>query len=136
MLGAHRKSQEVYGELRMPARNWCVCGALWLLWHGCALAGEEACKPGQLGAEVATQVCSTCHAVAKDQKIAPVLKEHTPSFFEIAARPDTTAQSLRGFLERTHWDRSTFPMAMPRLTLTPEEVDAVTCYILSLRPRH
>ena len=67
------------------------------------------------------------------QKIAPVLKEPTPSFFDIAARPTTTAQGLRSFLQTTHWDKTTFPMAMPRLRLNPEQIDAVTCYILNLR---
>lgn len=101
----------------------------------CANGAEESCKATPFGAEVARQVCATCHVVAEDQKMVPMLKEPTPSFLDIAARPATTAQSLRRFIQTPHWDRTTFPMQMPRLGLNPEQVEAVTCYILSLRPK-
>ena len=114
-------------------KDWLVCAAVWLLGIGCARADNDECKLSPLGDEIAQRVCGTCHVVARNQKIAPVLKEPTPSFFDIAARPTTNAQSLRSFLQTTHWDKTTFPMAMPRLRLNPEQIDAVTCYILSLR---
>jgi len=117
----------------MAPREWLIGSSAWMLATCCAHAGEDSCKNAQYGADIARQVCATCHIVAKDQKTAPALKEPTPSFLEIAARPTTTAQTLRSFIETTHWDRATFPMQMPRLTLSPEQIDAVTCYILSLR---
>src|SRR5579872_3241879 len=109
----------------MLGRGGLICCGVWLLANCWAQAGEEGCKASQFGADIAKQVCGTCHVVAKDQKTAPVLKEPTPSFFEIAARPNTTAQSLHAFIVTTHWDRTTFPMTMPRLVLNPEQVDAV-----------
>jgi mono/diheme cytochrome c family protein len=117
----------------MMVGDWLFCGAVWLLGASCARAANDECKPTALGDEIAQQVCSTCHVVARNQKIAPVLKEPTLSFFDIADRPTTTALSLRNFLQTTHWDKTTFPMTMPRLRLNPEQIDAVTCYILNLR---
>jgi len=118
----------------MTARDWLIVGGAWILGIGCVYADNEECKPSQLGDDLAQQVCATCHVVARNQKVKPTLKEPTPSFFDIAARPGTTAQSLRQFLETTHWNR-TFPMTMPRQRLSPEEIDAVICYILSLRQK-
>lgn len=118
----------------MIARNWLIGSVLSFVATCCAHAADQSCKDSQYGAVIASQVCATCHVVAKDQRTVPALKEPTPSFFEIASKPTTTAQTLHTFIETTHWDRSTFPMQMPRLALSPEQVDAVVCYILSLRP--
>jgi hypothetical protein len=115
------------------ARGWLTLCAVWSIGSCCARASDETCKVSRFGVDIAQQVCGTCHIVAKNQNIAPVLKEPTPSFFDIAARPSTNAQSLHAFIATTHWDRKTFPMTMPRLRLSPEQIDAVTCYILSLR---
>lgn len=116
-------------------RAWLIGSGLWLATLCCARAGDDGCRASQFGADIALQVCATCHVVAKDQKAAPVLKEPAPSFVQIAGNPGTSARSLRTFIETTHWDGATFPMQMPRLKLSPEQVDAVTCYILSLRPK-
>lgn len=63
-----------------------------------------------------------------------MLAEPAPDFREIAARPSTTLKSLRLFLQTTHWDKKSFPMTMPGLSLSPEQIEAVACYIVSLRP--
>jgi mono/diheme cytochrome c family protein len=115
------------------ARTWLLAGSAWLAAAGGAHAAEQSCSDTAAGADIARRVCATCHVVAPDQKSAPALKEPTPSFAAIASRSTTTAQSLRTFIETTHWDRTSFPMQMPRLALSPEQVDAVVCYILSLR---
>ncbi len=62
-----------------------------------------------------------------------MLQIRTPSFFEIANRPDTTERSLRHFIMTTHWDERTIPMTMPNQELTAEQLKAVAHYILSLR---
>lgn len=116
-------------------KHWLIATVMCLVALSRAQAADESCKDPLYGADIATQVCASCHVVAKDQKTVPSLKEPTPSFLGIASRATTTAQSLHRFIETTHWDRTTFPMQMPRLSLSPEQVDAVVCYILSLRPK-
>ena len=86
------------------------------------------------GKHLAQLLCGACHVVAKDQEFPPYLKESTPSFFEIAARPQTNASSLRHFLTTTHWDEKTIPMRMPNPLLTAEQTGALSHYILCLRP--
>lgn len=89
------------------------------------------------GKHLAQLLCGACHVVAQDQEFPPYLKQSTPSFFEIAARPQTDARSLRRFLTTTHWDEKTIPMRMPNPLLTEEETRALSHYILCLRPdRH
>ena len=85
------------------------------------------------GEHLARVVCSACHVVASDQEFPPLLIHPAPSFSDIANRPDTTQKSLRHFIMTTHWDETTIPMTMPNPLLPPEDVTAVTRYILSLR---
>ncbi len=86
------------------------------------------------GEHLARLICSTCHVVAHDQEFPPGLEIRTPSFYQIAARPDVSTQSLRRFITGTHWDERTIPMTMPDQHLTEEQVQALIHYILSLRP--
>jgi mono/diheme cytochrome c family protein len=85
------------------------------------------------GEHIARFICSSCHIVAKDQEFAPILKWATPSFFDIANRPGTSADSLEHFITQTHWDADKLPMTMPNPRLTKEQTRAVAQYILSLR---
>ena len=87
------------------------------------------------GRHIAGLVCSPCHVVAKDQEFAPLLNTPTPSFEDIANRPGTSAESLRGFLSGTHWDDKAIPMSMPNPMLAEYQRAAVISYILSLRKR-
>lgn len=84
------------------------------------------------GEELVRQLCTSCHVVAVDQEFPPILRQKTPTFMEIANRPDITAASLQHFLSTTHWDEKTIPMQMPNPGLRKEEMTAVTAYILSL----
>ncbi len=85
------------------------------------------------GRKLALAVCSTCHVVAADQEFPPQLIQHTPSFEEIANRPNTTAISLGRFITTTHWDQKTIPMTMPNFMLMDKQKDNAISYILSLR---
>jgi len=85
------------------------------------------------GREVALDICSICHVVAPNQQEEPMLREPTPSFEEIANRPDATYKSLRRFVATTHWDRHTTPMTMDNFVLPGHDMDDVILYILSLR---
>lgn len=96
----------------------------------CAEAGAGEIARGR---HLAQLLCGACHLVAQDQEFPPYLKQSTPSFFEIAAQPQTNARSLRRFLTTTHWDEKTIPMRMPNPLLTAEQTRALTHYILCLR---
>lgn len=85
------------------------------------------------GEHIARLQCSACHVVASDQEFPPLLRTPTPSFSEIANRPATSSKSLQRFITTTHWDMKTMPVSMPYQMLTPEQVVAVSRYILSLR---
>jgi mono/diheme cytochrome c family protein len=85
------------------------------------------------GEQIGRQVCSVCHAVAGDQEFSPRLRTPTPSFSEIANRPATTVKSLQKFITATHWDGKTIPISMPDPMLIPDQVLAVSRYIVSLR---
>ncbi len=119
----------------MPLTRWLAGSGVWLITTCCAHAADDSCKDAQYGADIALQVCATCHVVGENQKTAPVLKEPAPRFVDIASRRTSDARTLRAFIETTHWDRTSFPMQMPRMGLNPEQIDAVVCYILSLRGR-
>ena len=119
--------------------------AKWMLL-ACLLAGAvQAANYGSCseagilarGKHLAQLLCGACHVVAQDQEFPPYLKQSTPSFADIAGRPQTTARSLRRFLTSTHWDEKTIPLRMPNPLLTEEETRALSNYILCLRPdRH
>lgn len=87
-------------------------------------------KEGEL---VARRTCSYCHVVADDQTAPPMLRQHTPSFRQIANESQTTGGSLKKFITTTHWDLRTLPMTMPNPMLLNNEYDQVVAYFLSLR---
>lgn len=88
------------------------------------------------GRELALQACSDCHVVAPGQKSTPLLTRPTPNFEEIAERPQTSAPTLRRFINNTHWDKQTHPIKMPNPWLTKVQTDDIIAYILSLHGSH
>ena len=70
--------------------------------------------------------CASCHAVEPGQLAGPV--GDIPSFTAVARQPSTTAPALHAFLTTPHGD-------MPDIKLTPDEIDALVEYILSLKRR-
>ncbi len=76
------------------------------------------------GRELARQWCSSCHVVANGEGRSAT--DAVPTFMSVAARPSTTALSLRVFLQTPH-------LRMPDFVLTAEQTDDAIAYILSLR---
>lgn len=74
------------------------------------------------GRKIASESCGTCHEV---EGVAPT-SQKGPSFASIARMPSTTELSVRVFLQSSHRN-------MPNLILAPDEIDALTAYILSLK---
>lgn len=96
---------------------------------GCALFQTEADQ----GRYVAEKWCAECHRVAPDQpsgmRVGHVLPPaiNAPSFMAIAARPETTPESLARFIDDLH-------LPMPTYRLREDERRQVIAYILSLKP--
>jgi mono/diheme cytochrome c family protein len=106
----------------------------WLATGSATLAKAEDSQDSiAAGRQLALQVCSVCHVVAPNQEFAPGLEQRTPSFEDIANKPDMSAEFLRKFITTTHWDEKTIPMTMPNPMLTDEQITQVSSYILSLR---
>jgi mono/diheme cytochrome c family protein len=96
----------------------------------CADADTEARI--ERGRAIAEKICWACHVVGPDQKYSPILREPGPDFRAIAAKPDTSVQSLTAFLQSTHRMEGK-PYAMPDPRLTNDMIAQVVSYILSLR---
>lgn len=77
-----------------------------------------------VGRELVKARCSTCH----DREDSPRGRQQGPSLAAVAAMPSTTSMSLHAFLMTPH-------VNMPNYQLTPQEIDDVVAYILSLRRR-
>ncbi|TAJ41051.1 MAG: cytochrome c [Reyranella sp.] len=79
--------------------------------------------PGE-GRPLAERWCMACHVIERESPT--ITPDRGPSFPVIAAKPGTTAESLRRYLSTGHTH-------MPDFTLSRYESDALIAYILSLR---
>ena len=77
------------------------------------------------GHEFAQHACKACHVV-DPIAASPRLVEIGPPFREIANTSGMTTTALRAFLTSSH-------PKMPNLILSPQDMDDVIAYILSLR---
>jgi mono/diheme cytochrome c family protein len=101
---------------------------------GCALlfGGIPVCAISQQlgdtekGLQLASTVCSKCHAVSADQPASPVAQ--APRFEDVANSPGMTAIALTAWLQTSH-------PTMPNIKLTDAEMRDVIQYILSLREK-
>ena len=84
--------------------------------------------PGNVdaGRTLAEKTCSECHSASAAQRRLGLYD--APGFDEIAAKAQTTAISLRAFLQQPH-------PTMPDLILSQDERDNAIAYILSLKQR-
>lgn len=107
-------------------RAWLVSIAT-LVGVAHAFAADDKKQAAANGAQIAQAICSECHAVdANADKKSPNPK--APRFSDVAAMPSTTELSIKVFLRSSHKD-------MPNLMLDDGEIDALSAYILGLRPR-
>src|SRR6516165_2028755 len=77
------------------------------------------------GESLAEKWCAQCHGV-RPGRLGPNLS--APTFPELAAEPSITEYSLRALLRSPH-------ETMPHITFSPEEMDDIVDYIMSLKPR-
>ena len=88
-------------------------------------AAAQTVQTIQTGGALATRWCTACHVVEASQRLAT---DSAPSFRTIAARPETTAAKLDGYLSVGH-------TLMPDFSLSTVERNALVTYILSLREK-
>jgi cytochrome c len=89
-------------------------------------AGVDETLPGNpyRGAELARELCATCHLVEKGDR--GVSTAGAPAFQDVANDPAVTAISLGVFFRSSH-------ETMPNLIMSQAETDNAIAYILSLR---
>ncbi|QGM44447.1 c-type cytochrome [Methylocystis heyeri] len=98
-------------------------GGLFLSFIVAASAGAQTVDPAA-GQRLAEADCAACHQVKPGSPPKnPASK--APSFTAVSRMPSTTALSIKVFLRTSHAN-------MPNIVLTPEEIDSVAAYILSL----
>ena len=78
------------------------------------------------GKLLADKWCAECHGV-RAGRLGPNLS--APTFPQLAAEPSITEYSLRALLRAPH-------ETMPQITFTPDQLDDIVGYIMSLKPHH
>jgi mono/diheme cytochrome c family protein len=77
------------------------------------------------GANPADKWCAECHAT-RAGRLSP--NPAAPTFPQLAAEPSITEYSLRALLRSPH-------ETMPHITFTPDQLDDIIDYIMSLKAR-
>ncbi|MGT2436269.1 c-type cytochrome [Bradyrhizobium betae] len=90
---------------------------------GASRSAAGASRSAAEGHRLAQAWCQTCHAVEPDMA---GWFDRAPSFQAIADRNGTTALSLKVFWKTSH-------QTMPNLVISPQQADALSSYILSLK---
>lgn len=104
-------------------KNGCVVAVI-ILYSVLAAPGDAwAATPR--GEALTQRWCSQCHAVKPNQSSA---NPAAPRFSDLAAEPSITEYSLRAFLKTPH-------LTMPNFMIKSDDIDDITSYILSLKPR-
>jgi mono/diheme cytochrome c family protein len=80
-----------------------------------------------IGRRLAQTTCSACHQIDAASP-APSPNSAAPSFVDISRMPSMSELAIKVFLRSSH-------PPMPDILLSPEEIDSVTAYILSLNQK-
>ena len=110
-------------RLASRRRRILFSAALAAVAFHCAWSWAQDADDVRAGRELATKMCSQCHAVA-----APP----GPSFKDIAKSDFSSPASLENFMRSTHSNVS-HPGGMPNLNLTDEQTRMISAYIRSLK---
>ena len=109
----------------MSMRTAICVGLAAILSTAPALQSSVSADP-VAGQNLADKWCVECHGVRAD-RLSPNFA--APTFPDLAAEPSITEYSLRALLRSPH-------ETMPHITFTPEQMDDIIDYIMSLKPRH
>jgi mono/diheme cytochrome c family protein len=89
-------------------------------------APTDASADPAAGKALADKWCAECHGI-RAGRLSPNLA--APTFPELAAEPSITEYSLRALLRSPH-------ETMPHITFTPDQMDDIVGYIMSLKPHN
>jgi mono/diheme cytochrome c family protein len=103
-----------------------IFGVLATAFLAAAITSGGASADPAAGKSLAQKWCAECHSIGGDQ-LSPNLA--APTFAELAAEPSITEYTLRAFLRTPH-------ETMPNIKFTPEQMDDIVGYIISLKPHH
>ncbi len=91
--------------------------------HTAAGASRPSLRKASAGYRLAQAWCQPCHAIEPG---TAGFFDLAPSFQAVADRNGTTALSLKTFWKTSHQE-------MPNLVIAPDQADALSDYILSLK---
>jgi mono/diheme cytochrome c family protein len=105
-----------------------LVGSIGFLTSAQTASGMKASSPQSVdpsvGRHLAETVCSACHQISATSP-NPGPSSGAPSFVDISRMPSMSELAIKVFLRTSH-------PTMPNFILSPEEIDSVTAYILSL----
>ena len=101
-----------------------ICVVLAAAFSTAAMTPGGASADPAAGKALAQKWCAECHSTGGD-RLSPNLA--APTFAELAAEPSITEYTLRAFLRTPH-------ETMPNIKFTPEQMDDIVDYIISLKP--
>ncbi len=110
---------------RIVRRRISGVAALALLLACPASLSAQVAGDADAGQRIAQTWCINCHVVGREQSNGT--SNGAPPFTAIAADTAITPMALRAFLQTPHH-------RMPDLSLSHDEIDDMSAYILSLRP--
>jgi mono/diheme cytochrome c family protein len=102
--------------------------AVTLMCFAPSIVGAAELGDASRGHEYAKNVCASCHAVEAGDKFSPELL--APTFDNVAATPGMNERALGVWLRGSDHD------SMPNLMLSPENLNNVVAYIMSLRAQN
>jgi mono/diheme cytochrome c family protein len=110
----------------MPNRRTTIRGSLAIALSIMLTPAASRSADLVAGEAIADQWCGKCHGVRADS-LSPNLA--APPFRKLAAEASITEYSLRALLQSPH-------ETMPHIKFTPDQLDDIVSYIMSLNPRH
>jgi mono/diheme cytochrome c family protein len=108
------------------SKRTAICIGLVVIVSTAVAARTDASADPIAGQNLADKWCSECHGIRAD-RLSPNLA--APTFPELAAQPSITEYSLRALLRSPH-------ETMPHITFTPDQMDDIVGYIMSLKPHN
>ncbi len=97
--------------------------ALAALPHAASAQSVDPSVNASVGRHLAERTCSACHQIDAASPRNP--QSGAPSFVDVGRMPSTNELAIKVFLRTSH-------PTMPNFILTPEEINSVATYIVSL----
>ena len=110
----------------LMSKRTAICIGLAVIVSTAVATLTDAPADPMAGQNLADKWCSECHGI-RAERVSP--NRAAPTFPELAAEPSITEYSLRALLRSPH-------ETMPHITFTPDQLDDIVGYIMSLKPHN